>query len=125
MNKAKKDYWHYSDPVYQEAEIKANRFNFTFTGALFRISLQPQLISDSTNLLQFLYVLPGSRHQLFHLCNCGLFPRFIADHRYFTAGWHVGNSHHVGDRSHSREVQNYLQVKSGILCHQRLSFRTF
>ena len=34
MNKVKKDYWHYSDPVYQEAEIKANRFNFTFTGAL-------------------------------------------------------------------------------------------
>ena len=34
MKKVKKDYWHYDDPVYLEAEIKANKFNFTFTGSL-------------------------------------------------------------------------------------------
>jgi len=30
----KKDYWNYDDPAYEEAEINANKFNFTFTAAL-------------------------------------------------------------------------------------------
>ena len=34
MKKNKKDLWNYDDPVYEEAEIKANKFNFTFTASL-------------------------------------------------------------------------------------------
>ncbi len=34
MQRIKKDHWHYDDPVYEEAEIRANKFNFIFLGAL-------------------------------------------------------------------------------------------
>ena len=39
MAKKKRDLWNYDDPVYEEAEIRANRFNFTFVGALIILDL--------------------------------------------------------------------------------------